>query len=164
MTTFSASRSAAAFPVFKASGAGILCAAYGSIEVALNPIAADIYEFCRVPAGAVIVGGYFYGDDLDTDATETLNMDIGWAANGGSGTFDSADPDGLGNLGVLNGDAFATGNVSPEVGLIYPFSGNFINGDLPVFTKETTIQMVCNVTCATFTAGALSVVVHYVVP
>lgn len=161
--TLTATRAAATFPVFKASGSGLMCAAYGTYEIAADVEDGDIFEMCRVPAGAVLMGGYFYGDDLDT-GTETLDMDIGWAANGGSGTYDSADPDGLGNLGVLTGDAFAAGNVSPVAGLIYPFSGVFAEGDLPTFTNETTIQIEANAASGTFTAGAVSVVVFYVVP
>jgi len=163
MATFTATRGAATFPVAKGIGAGALNVAYGTISITANPVAADIYKLCTVPAGAVIVGGYLYSADIDT-GTETLDMDIGWAANGGSGTYDAADPDGLGNLGVLTGDAFALGNVSPVTGLIYPFSGLFATGVLPTFTRKTTIQMVANVTAATFTAGSLSIVVFYTNP
>lgn len=161
--TLTSTRAAASFPVFKASGAGIVCAAYGTYEVAANVEAGDIFEMCKVPAGAVILGGMFYCDDLDT-GTEVLDMDIGWAANGGSGTYDAVDTDGLGNLGVLTGDAFAAGNVSPVAGLIYPLSGVLADGDLPTFTRETTIQVYANVAANSFTAGAMSIVVYYVVP
>lgn len=161
--TLTATRGAASFPVYKPSGAGALACAYGTYEIAADVEDGDIFEMCRVPAGAVIVGGTFYGDDIDT-GTEALDMDIGWAANGGSGTYDSADPDGLGNLGVLTGDAFAAGNVSPVAGLIYPFSGVLANGDLPTFTAETVIQLEANAASGTFTAGAVSLVVYYVVP
>jgi len=160
--TLTATRAAAGFPVFKPTGAGLLCVAYGTYEVAANVEDGDIFEMCKVPAGATIVGGYFYADDLDT-GTEALDLDVGWAANGGSGDFDSADPDGLGNLGTLTGDAFAAGNVSPVAGLIYPFSGVFADGDLPTFTEETTIQVEANTAAGTFTAGAMSVVVFYTV-
>lgn len=161
--TLTATRAASTFPTFKAIGSGIVCAAYGTYEVAANVEDGDIFEMCKVPAGAVILGGMFYSDDLDT-GTEALDLDIGWAANGGSGTYDSADPDGLGNLGVLTGDTFAAGNVSPVAGLIYPFSGVFADGDLPTFTNETTIQIEANAAAGTFTAGAMSLVVYYVVP
>ena len=160
--TLTTTRAASTFPVFKA-GAGVMCCAYGTYEVAANVEDGDIFEMCRVPKGAVIVGGAMYCDDLDT-GTEALDMDLGWAANGGSGTYDSANPDGLGNLGVLTGDAFAAGNVSPTVGLIYPFSGVMADGDLPTFTAETIIQVEANAAAGTFTAGALSIVVYYVVP
>ncbi len=161
--TLTSTRAAATFPVFKPSGAGLLCCAYATYEIAADVEDGDIFEMCKVPAGAVIVGGTFYGDDLDT-GSETIDMDIGWAANGGSGTYDTADPDGLGNLGVLTGDSFAAGNVSPVTCLVYPFSGVLSNGDLPTFTNETTIQIEANAGAATFVAGAVSLVVYYVVP
>lgn len=163
MTTFTSTRAASTFPVSSFPAGAVVQAAYGTIEVTANPVAADVYELCRVPAGAVIVGGSYYADDLDTNATETLEMNLGWAANGGSGTFDALDADGLGDFGVQNGDAFATGNTSPTVGCVYPISGVLADGDLPFFTKETVIQATCVATCATFAAGAISAVVYYVV-
>ena len=161
--TLTATRAAATFPVYTPSGAGALGVAYGTYAIAADVEDGDIFEMCRVPANAVIVGGYFYGADLD-QGTEALDMDIGWAANGGSGTYDSADPDGLGNLGVLTGDVFAAGNVSPVAGLIYPFSGLFATGVLPTFTRETIIQIEANAASGTFAAGSVSVVVFYATP
>lgn len=161
--TLTATRAASTFPVFQPTGSGLVCAAYGTYAIAANVEDGDIFEMCKVPAGAVILGGYFYGDDLDT-GTEALDMDIGWAANGGSGTYDSADADGLGNLGVLTGDAFAAGNVSPVAGLMYPLSGLLATGVLPAFTAETTIQIEANAAATTFAAGSVSVVVFYCVP
>lgn len=163
--TLTATRAASTFPVFQPSGAGLLCAAYGTYAIAANVEAGDIFEMCKVPAGAVILGGALYGADLDTNATETLDMDVGWAANGGTGTYDAVDTDGLGNFGVINGDAFATGNVSNVAGINYPLNGPHLStGVFPTFTKETTIQVYVNAACATFSAGSISVVVYYVVP
>jgi len=138
--TLTGTRAGSTFPVFKPSGNGNLAVAYGSYTIPAVVEDGDIFEMCRLPAGAVVVGGMFYGDDIDTGA-ETLDLDVGWAANGGSGTFDTANPDGFGNLGVLTGDVLATGNLSNEVGLIYPFMGEFANGALPVFTRETVVQV-----------------------
>jgi len=160
--TLTSTRAGDNFPVFK-PGAGLVAAAYGSYTIGAAVEDGDIFEMCKVPAGAVLLGGWFYGDDLDT-GTETLDMDIGWAANGGSGTYDSADPDGLGNLGVLTGDAFAAGNVSPVAGLMYPLSGLFAAGELPTFTRETTIQIEANAAGNAGHTGTVSVVVFYVVP
>lgn len=162
--TLTSTRAADTFPAFQPVGSGLVCAAYGTYDIAANVEDGDIFEMCKVPAGAVIIGGHFYGADLDTNATETLDLDVGWAANGGSGTYDAADPDGLGNFGVLTGDAFATGNVSNVAGLNYPLAGLLVTGVLPTFTKETTIQVEANAAAATFAAGSISVVVYYVVP
>ena len=54
--------------------------------------------------------------------THDLDLDVGWKANGGSGTYDTIDADGLGNLGVLTGDASAP-NQATAVGLIYGLYG-----------------------------------------
>jgi len=165
--TLTATRAASTFPVFKATGSGAVSAAYGTYAVAANVEDGDIFEMCRVPAGAVILMGLVYAADLDT-GTEALDMDVGWAANGGSGTYDSADPDGLGNLGVWTGDPSATSpnvsNLSAETGTVMLLSGKFADGVFPVFTEETVIQVEANAPANSFTAGSLSVVVFYVVP
>lgn len=164
MATLTADRAASTFPVFKAEGSGLKQTAYGTYALTANVSAADIAKMCKVPAGAVIVGGWLYAADLDTNATETLDMDVGWPANGGTGTYDSADSDGLGNFGVFTGDAFAAGNVSNVTGISYPLAGLLTTGVLPTFTRETTIQILFNAVCATFSAGSISLVVDYVVP
>lgn len=164
MATLTATRAASTFPVFQPTGAGLVCAAYGTYALTANVSAADVAQMCKLPAGAVVIGGHLYAADIDTNATETLDIDVGWAANGGSGTYDAADPDGLGNFGVLTGDAFATGNVSNVTGVNYPLNGLLATGVLPAFTAETTIQLLFNAVAATFAAGSISVVVFYVVP
>lgn len=157
--TVRSSTASLGYPVYGQGLAGNMKIAHGTYEVAANVEDGDIFKMCKIPAGATIVGGMLFGDDLDTNATETLDMDIGWAANGGSGTYDSADPDGLGNLGVWEGDTVA--NHAIEVGNVFHMTGVMADGDLPTFTRETTIQVEANAVSATFAAGAISVVVYY---
>src|SRR5687767_14869205 len=83
--------------------AGVLGVAWGYYNVAANPTAADVLNICKLPAGATVIGGFIQAADLDTNASETLDLDVGWAGNG----TDTADPDGFGNFGVLTGDAVA---------------------------------------------------------
>lgn len=156
--TLTAARAVADFPVFRPTGSGYLCAAYGTYEIGAAVEDGDIFEMCRIPKGATIVGGWFYGDDLDT-GTETLDMDIGWAANG----VDEADPDGLGNLGVLTGDAFATGNVAAVDGLMYPLQGKLLTDGPITFGADTVIQIEANAAADDGHTGTITVVVHYVV-
>jgi hypothetical protein len=159
MATFTADRVSTDFPVFKSSGAGILCRAWGTIAIAANPTAADIYQFCRVPTGAVVTGGWVIGEDIDTNATETLDMDVGWAANG----IEAANPDGFGNFGVLVGDVLV--EYKAEEGILLPFQGVLASLGPQTFSAETIIEMVCNVTAATFAGPKqLSVYVDYVNP
>jgi hypothetical protein len=157
MATFTATRAASTFPV-TFNGGGVLNVAYGTIEVSANPVASDVYQMCRIPAGAVVVGGRFLSDDLDTNATETLDLDVGWAANGA----EAADPDGLGNFGVMGTDTVA--GVKPESGYNFALGGKLITDGPQTFTKETIITVNAVATAATFAAGTMSVVVYYMVP
>jgi len=157
MATLTATRAASTFPVFKTLGAGVVCAAYGSYDFAANPTAADIVQLCKLPPGATVIDGFIRIEDIDTNATEELDIDLGWAGNGA----EAADADGFGNFGTLNGDAVT--NYLPEGGTVMPINGTLINGFVS-FTKETTVQAVVNTDAATFAAGTISVVIYYVCP
>lgn len=153
--TLTATRAASTFPVAKPVGAGILCVAYGTYNVAANVEDGDIFEMCRVPAGATVIGGYLQADDLDT-GIETLDLDIGWAANGD----EIADPDGFGNLGVLTGDVSVH---LPVAGIYVPLAGVLQTAGPKTFNAETLIQVEANAAAATGGTGYMTLVVHYVV-
>ena len=153
--TLTATRASTSFPLQGDGWAGNLKVAFGTITLAANVEDGDIFEMCKVPRGATIVGGYAYADDLDSNATETLDMDIGWADNGS----DVADPDGLGNLGVWTGDASVT---KPEVGNFFPLGGVLRSAGPKTFARPTTIQVEANAAAATGGTGQLTVVVHYI--
>lgn len=152
--TLTADRAKASFPVGGKGDANVLRVAYGTYEIAANVEDGDIFEMCRVPAGAIVVDGFVRADDLDT-GIETLDMDVGWAANG----TESADPDGFGNLGVWTGDA-VTG-IKPETQIYYPFNGVLKDGPQS-FTEETVIQVEANAAAATGGTGTLFVCVYYI--
>ena len=152
--TLTATRAADTFPVFKASGAGIVCAAYGTYAVAANVEDGDIFEMCKIPGGATIVGGHFYGADLDT-GTEALDMDCGWAANGN----EAADPDGFGNFGTITGDAVA--GIKPEVSIFLPFGGAMRTVGPRLFTAETVVQIEANTASNAGHTGTITVAVLY---
>ena len=152
--TLTGTRAADSFPVAAHGFAGNLKVAYGSYAVAATVEDGDIFELCKLPAGAVVLGGAFYAGDLDT-GTEVLDLDVGWAANGAQ----TADPDGFVNSGVLTGDAItdllaAGSNYRP-----FPMA----TGPL-TFTNETMVQVEANVPSNVFAAGTIYVVVYYVLP
>ena len=155
MATLTATRAASTFPVAAPVGGGVLCAAYGSYTLAANPTAGDIIQFCRVPAGATVIGGYLQGADLDTNATEELNLDLGWAANGA----EAVDTDGFGNFDVITGDVSVHMAVA---GIYLPFQGVLITTGPQLFTRETIIQATINVDAATGGTGILTAVAFYV--
>lgn len=154
MATLTADRAVAGFQ----EHGGELRVAWGTYVLAANPTAGDIIEMCRVPAGATVVGGYLGALDIDTNATEELDIDIGWAANG----VDDVDLDGFGNLGVLTGDVVA-GYVT-AAGFIYPLQGKLLENGPITFGAETVIQLDVNVDAATGGTGRLNLVVYYHMP
>lgn len=156
--TLTGTRAATAFPAFTPSGAGAVACAYGTYEIAANVEDGDIFEMCKLPHNATVVMGWIFADDLDTNATETLDMDVGWAANG----VDAADPDGFGNLGVWTGDAIA--GHKPEVWNRFCLGGVMKDGPKTFGDAETTIQVEANAAAATGGTGTLSVVILYVTP
>jgi hypothetical protein len=163
MTTYTATRAASTFPVFKGEGSGALCVAYGTYEVATNLAAASIIEMCRTPPGAVVLGGEFIGEDLDT-GTEELDWDVGYFANG----VEAADTDALGNLGVITGDAFAAGNLSTAAGIHYRLestTGSVIQASGPItLTNETVWGFTVNTDAATGGTGTIQLRIYYVCP
>ncbi len=150
MATLTAARAAANFPVTSYGGAGVLQVAYGSYTLAANPTIADVIQFCKVPAGAVVLGGWLRGEDIDT-GTETLDIDIGW----------TADTDGFGNFGVITGDVVT--ELKPEVSILLPLNGTLKSGPV-TFTAETTIQGTVVAAAAAGGTGVLWLTVYFVVP
>lgn len=157
MATYTTSRAASTFPVASpAYLAGVEQVAVGVYNYATNLAAASIIEFCKVPAGACVYGGYVQASDLDTNGNEEIDFDIGWAANG----VDSVDVDGFGNFGVQTGDASVH---LPVAGIWMPFANIIQNPGFKVFAATTTIIGTVNVDAATLTAGYMKVVVNYIV-
>lgn len=157
MTTFTALRAATTFPVAQSHIAGTLCQAWGTIAVGTNPEDNDIYQMCRVPKGATVVGGYMHLEDLDQHGTETLDLMVGWAANGD----EVADPNGFILAKELTGDISVHLDIASSLILF----GGVLTGDGPkTFDAATLIQIECNVTCATFASGQMSLYVNYLSP
>lgn len=151
MATVSAARAASTQPVAKPVGAGQMSVYYGSYDFAANPSASDIVEFFKVPAGFVALGGHLRIEDIDTNATETFDMDIG----------DADDTDRLGNFGVRTGDAVT--DYLPEGGTLLPLHGTLKDGPVTYSAEKMIIGTVV-ATCATFAAGTATLVVWGVNP
>jgi len=129
-------------------------AGWGTVAVDAATEAGDIFEVCWVPGGATIIGGYVLAGDGDT-GTESLDIDIGWAANG----VDAADSDGLGNLGVWTGDAGE--GMTTEPGNALFFGGTLLATGPKTFTVDTKIQLQTVAAAATGVIMNATVVVLY---
>jgi len=150
--TLAGTRSTATFPQGGAGPAFGVQAAWGTITVDASSEDGDIWQLCRLPAGATVIGGWLTGIDGDS-GIEALDIDIGWAANG----VDAADPDGFGDLGTWTGDASAT----KPTGNFFNLAGVLQTVGPKTFTAETIIQAETNTAAATGVAMELTVVVLY---
>lgn len=155
MATVVGPRAASTFPVPGLPEQGCLGVAWGYYNITSALSSSDVIEFCKVPAGATVIGGFFQGADIDT-GTEALDIDIGWAANG----TDAADTDGFGNLGVLDGDAVS--QFRPVAGIYYPFINIVQDSGYKTFAAETKIIGTVNAAANMGGTGMLKVVVFYV--
>lgn len=137
-------------------------------EIAANVEDGDIFELGYIPARTMVCGCVFVCDDIDT-GTEALDMDVGWAANGG-GSATYTDPDtnvtytnsgatasatGFSNAGVLTGDGIAELHTGNQRIQFYP--------DPLYFSEETKVQIEANVAANAFTAGTAAVYLIYYV-
>ena len=156
MATYTTTRGGSTFPVGGPAAQGVAQVAVGVYNYATNIAGASIVEMCRVPKGACVYGGYLQISDLDTNGTEELDIDIGWAANG----TDAVDVDGFGNFGELTGDVSVH---LPVAGVWLPFTNIIQHPGFKVFAAETVIIATINVDAATLTAGTMKVVVNYIV-
>lgn len=149
--------------------AGTVKAAWGKYSIASTALEdGDIFEMCWLPPNSLVVGGTAYFGDIDT-GTEAVDIDIGWAANGGANTYtdqngtvwdnagDDADPDGFVNGGVLTGDAVLDLLAAGSSMRPFPLS----TGPL-FFSAKTKVQLEVNAAQGTGAEGVATVVVYYV--
>lgn len=142
-------------PVYKPLGGGQLAVAMGTYQFLVNPTTNDVIRFCKVPANAIVIGGYIAGADLDT-GTEALDIDFGWEANG----TEIADTDGFGNMGVLDGDT--VGQIIPVAGIWRPLQNIMLTQGFQKFTNETWLSGLVNAPANAGGTGKLSLIVHYI--
>jgi len=139
---------------------------YSKYEIAANVEDGDIFQLGYLPKNVMVCGAVLVCDDIDT-GTEVLDMDLGWAANGGgSATYTdpetglsytnsgaSASAAGFINGGVLTGDGIAelhTGNQRIQF---------FV--DPLFFSEKTMVQIEANVAANSFAAGGAAVYLIY---
>jgi hypothetical protein len=128
MPTYSSVQSALNAPVYKPSGNDVAFV-YGVVEASTALLKSDVLEFVRV-GPCKVIDGFLRANDIDTHTTETLEIDVGTAA----------DPDALLDSGVLNGDpitdhypTYAAAN-----GIYLHLNG--LNDGPVAYTSETLIQ------------------------
>lgn len=164
MATVTSTRAASTFPVSGGVGnASALKVAYGSYRftTAASSTAATRVEFCRVPKGAVVIGGWYTIGKIETTTSgDTFDMDIGWANNG----TDASDTDGFGNFGLHAGFAAVTGYKPEADHMRLPLGGVLATAGPKTFAAETTIIGTVVASATNEASATATVTVMYYVP
>jgi hypothetical protein len=145
---------------------GVVHSAVGRVDVTVNPVDNDIYRLVTIPAGAIIMSAEFWVGGLDTNDNETLDIDFGWASNGGSTeTYTASDGTVYTNaFGTGTPDGFVNAGVHVEEGNYDSATAtNFVLTGFKYASRDTTIQAECNATAATFAAGPISCRIDYMI-
>ena len=144
MATVSGTRAATGVPVRGHKG-GVLQVAHGSYTHASNLAAATIIEYCRIPKGAVVVGG-FWGSGSALDSADELVIDVGF--------------DGGAELGIFDGTA-GDGTISH---LSFEDKVEEAGGAFAARSAETVITATIDTDAETGGTGTSAVTVYYYVP
>lgn len=157
MATLTATNASATKPVGGHGYAGSAKRAISTYSVTASLPAATLIRMVRLPKGAIVTGGQFFGSVIEV-TVQTLDIDVGYESNG----TDTADPDAFGNFGTLNGTAVA--GVKPETGYSYPLAGVLLTAGPKTLAAETIIGLTVNASATTWTSGTLGLIVDYVLP
>ena len=133
--------------------AGVLAVAYGTVTIPALETAADTHTWFTIPQDVVVLDGWLRGDDIDTDAGEAYDIDIGIAT----------DTDKYLNGGTLTGDAVT--DVKP-VGILARLNQNTVAASsavpFPAATTEEETILTTVVTAATAGGtGSLGLMMWY---
>lgn len=163
MATYRSPQAAAGFPVYRPKN-GECGRSYGHYHFGTEGVTmadADVILMCKVPAGSVVYGGLLIGNDIDTNATEELDFDVGI----------STDTDLFGNFGTQAGDQVSGIHVNPTTGIYLPFQGLLWTagaaetGGPRTMSTETYIQILVNTNAATQAANSFfTMTVDYLMP
>lgn len=121
---------------------GEMCVAYGTHDFAANPATGDTVAFCKLPAGAIVVGGHIYGDILDTNGNPTAKITLGTAAS----------------TSLFSGELLLSGSALNATLTVNTLKDGFVD----IASAVTVIGTMT--TAATFQAGTVTLVVYYTMP
>jgi hypothetical protein len=158
-TTYKATPANTGYPMY-AGSFGNCCVAWGTYEAATALIINDVVQFCKVPKGAVILGGWVYGDDIDT-GTETLTVCVG--TNTTEDAFLATTVALTGDIGT--GDAYVDEqDWRKTVGIMLQLQNTLMTGGLTELAADATIQLKVVAAPNAGAVGTLSCVVFYAMP
>jgi hypothetical protein len=116
---------------------------YGFVDFTGTITTADAANVCQLPVGAIVLGVLAESDDLDTNASPTITLNVGDA--GSATRYLSAST--IAQTGTTAVSTLATG-------LFYQVTG----------TSDTMVRIAVAANAATSAAGTVRIAVEYVIP
>lgn len=167
-TNFVATRAGTRVPSASTGWAQDLKRAWGTIEVSTAPTNGDQYYLCKLPKGAMIVGGYLQGDKLDSSgsgsACLTVNIGVDAAVTTATGTSvtTASTSNALASAWALGPDAAAVTGYKPDAAVRNMPLGSLLLTDGPLLVSDecNVIVKATNTACG-FTTGTLTLLVDY---
>lgn len=167
-TIFTATRAAGRRPSESHGWAADIKRAWGTIEVSTAPINGDTFYMCKLPKGAMIIGGYLQGDKLDSSgsgsACLTVNIGVDAAITTATGTSvtTASTSNALASAWALGPDAAAVTGYKPDSSVRNLPLGSLLLTDGPLLVGDecNVIVKATNTACG-FTTGTLTLLVDY---
>lgn len=167
MTVNTATRAGANKPSAASGWAQNHQTAWGTIEVSSNPAPTDTFVMCKLPKGAMIIGGRLMGDKLDSTGSGsgclTINIGVDKAVTMPNGTSvtTASTSNALGASWALGPDAAAVTGYKPETGRNQPLGGLLLS-DGPLLCSDECNVVVTVITSANgLTTGTMTLEVEY---
>lgn len=169
MTTYVATRAGTSKPLVASGPSQSIQVAWGSIELTTAVAATDVITLCKLPKGAVVVGGRLRGDKLASGATaasESLTIAVGidqaaTLLHDGTAVGSGSMVNGLLTTSILSGIAVST--IKPETGYDMPLGGLLISSGPFVVGADCNVNVVIQASAGagSFVSGTLSMEVDY---
>lgn len=166
MTTYTATRAGAGKQPAASGWSQAVQTAWGTIEVSSNPAPADIFVMCKLPKGAVVLGGRALGERLGSG---TSAGSISYTFNVGvDGTFKVPDGTSYGAatasnaLGTFTGvDYAAVTGLRFESGLHMQLGGLLYTQGPFTLSEDQNAIITFQTSTTSFITGTLSLEVDY---
>ena len=170
MTTYTATRAAATFPVYQPDGSGDRSTAWGAIQLSTLLAATDVIKLCRLPRGAVVLGGRIKGSKLASGATaasQSMVLNIG---------VDASITTGLGtNVTKLSTSTALASSIIPNgaavtdvknAGYDWPLGGLLVSDGPFTLQDDATVYVtvVASAGAGSFVSAVLALEVDYLIP
>jgi hypothetical protein len=170
MATLRSTKGGVLTPSASSGWANSVQRAYGIYEHTSSPAAGDVVVMCKLPKGALIVGGAVKGDKLDSagsgSSLASINIGLNAAVVDLAGTTVSASSTSnclVASLNLGPDTAAVTGYKIDSGVRNIPFGSVLLTNGPLLTTDETEVRVTWTASSLAFTTGTMIVEVDYVV-